>query len=650
MIHKVRGGRAIKANHSGAIPRHILFVDTETLPVATDPTGKIMSHNFRLGVAISVRMVGTDATCERTHKLYKPGDFWELLKSLTRCRQTLWVVAHNVLFDFVVLGMPELIEQSELVIDWPRSKRKKSADTSDHDKPFALAVIDSPPTIIALKCTATQGRVVFVDTLNWFPATLRELGESIGRHKTEMPQFEANDERWFTYCENDTRIIADAFTALIRFVKSNDLGMFRYTAAAQAFAAFRHRLMSHKVYPHSETSVKEMERRACFGGRSEVFRMGKRHGDFYKVDVSSLFPSVMQPNLYPYTLESYEHRRDYLESRPAAALGTICAEVELQTQESIYPVRGTDRTIYPVGYFRTVLAGPELQHAADCGDLRAIKSWATYRMAPIFDVYVKYFWAQRMECKASGNLMFATFCKSLLNSLYGKFAQRNPEWEIVAGRMAPMPWWQWIERDAVNALVTQYRSFGFTVQRKCERCEIAGTFPAISAFVTAYARLRMNALRAIAGAHNCFYQGVDMLITNREGWRALIAAGEIHDNALGKLRLIGHADTVDIRGIGDYTLGKETVLAGRSGRYHETETGVYIQHKFHVRDRLFSGKALAGIEEQQTTWRRAASYGKGRVQADGTVLPFELTMSCPATSVDGSLAAASNSASACTIA
>ena len=65
----------------------------------------------------------------------------------------------------------------------------------------------------------------------------------------------------------------------------------------------------------------------------------------------------------------------------------------------------------------------------------------------------------------------------------------------------------------------------------------------------------MNRLRTVAGQKNVYYQGVDALIVNSAGYRSLLAAGEVSQLEIGKLRLEHTANYGAVSGICDYNLG-----------------------------------------------------------------------------------------------
>jgi hypothetical protein len=625
MLQYQTSGHALKRNHCNALPRYIIAYDSETQPFSYDGSNERRSHKFRLGVATTARMVGTRPIGKKTHRIGNRENFWALLNQFTAVNYTTWVIAHNILFDMIVTGLPEKFEQSQLVVEWPRSKRTREDNNCDNAHCRTLCVLDSPPTIIAAKYVPTGGRIVFVDTLNYFPVTLADLGRAVGIPKMDMPNFSASDSDWYRYCENDCEILFRAFTELIHWVKDKDMGMFRYTAPSQAMSAYRHRFMQSQILIHDNQQAKTLERRGYFGGRTEVFRIGQVDKIVHQYDVNSLFPYVMQYGMFPCKLQYIVTREQYeVDNMPEDPRSTL-AEVEIETNSPIYPLRTEEKIVYPIGRFRTVLCGAELQHAFSHHDIRSVRSFCVYQLDVLFQRWVDELWLLRKGYKSDGNYLYAEFAKRLMNSLYGKFGQRSSQWQNVPKRIAAIPWSQWTERDLITGDRTCYRSFGWTVQRMTNREEIDGTFVAISAFITSAARMYMNLLRWIAGSSNVYYQGVDSLVVTTEGREYLERAGRIDNDTLGLLRHEITTNNGEIVGCNDYLLGTKLVISGRAFDHRQLDGGQIKQRAFYAASRMFNGTAMDSVTEDWRTWSRSGQYKKGTVQPDGWVDPLVIS-------------------------
>lgn len=624
MIHYQRSGRGIARNHSNAIPRYIISYRVLSESKTGGSGHATYSHNFKAGIAIATRIVGRKPCGTSTRRIGCPGDFWEFVRTCTSNNFTTWIISQNALFDMVLSGMPQEFEESRLVVEWPRSNRKREDNKVDNVHARALCIIESPPTIIAAKVVASQGRVVIVDTLNWFSQTVEKLADTIGTKLPDPVTQDSDTESIYCRLTAECQTIMDTFVNLIQWVKEFDGGMFRYTAPSQAMSAYRHRFMEKQIYVHDSPEAKDLERKAYFGGRSEVFKLGKINRIVHQIDVNALFPSVMQNGYFPNMLDRYEIRPDYSAEMPEIEWINSVAEVQLCTKEATFPVRTEKSVLYPIGTFATALCGLELDYAKRKGYIVAVRSWSTYRTAKLFNKWVTELWQLRQEYREAGNKLYAEFTKRLMNSLYGKFGQMSPKWENVQDDCTNLPWSRWAVKDTQSGESQQYRSFGWQVQKQAAKGEIDGTFVAISAFVTSAARMRMNALRAIAGSENVYYQGIDGLIVLPLGLERLRQAGEVSESELGKLRLQLTCNTGEIIGCSDYRLDDKEVISGRSFNHEITEQGECMQRKFSATNFLFSGKAIDTVSESETPWKRVQTYSKGIGGQNGWVSPIQL--------------------------
>lgn len=658
-------------NHSNALPRYILSYDTETWREQLESDENHYQHRMRLGVAKYARIVGVTPTEPTTEVFNKPDQFWALVTRLTGPRHTLWIVAHNAVFDMVISDLKNRMTRGELVIEWPRSKRKATPAVDEDTEPSGSIVLQSPPTIIAVRDTTSNGRIVIIDSMNYFRMPLKQMGEACGLPKLPMPEFGETDAKWIEYCERDAEIVFATFTELIRWIKEGNYGLFRYTGAAQSMAAFRHRFMVHPIYVHDNAEIKTLERNGYFGGRTEVFRMGEIDETVHHLDVNALFPSVMQNNEFPVKLDRFEIRDEYLELAPGIEAKRSIAEVEIETREPIFPRRGLDHVTYPIGRFRTTLAGIELAYAKRKGYIKSWGSWSEYETKPIFRLWVNELWQTRMNYRMIGNKLYAEFCKLLMNSLYGKFGQLAAEWVNCPKEFAHAPFASWTHRNCITGERDEFRSVGWKAQRKLPnkqyvikeiviagvtttqvslKChELRTTFPAISAFVTAFARMKMNALRSQAGAMNVFYQGVDGLIVTNSGRDRLAEAGLLDDYQLGMLRLECSTDHGMIFGCSDYRLGERIVISGRPlpasiGNHQET-----LRRRFAGVRELFQGNLTATVSETHFEWQRSSSYRKGQVMLGGWVEPLVEPISSAPFPENSNVGNPANSANASTI-
>jgi len=331
------------------------------------------------------------------------------------------------------------------------------------------------------------------------------------------------------------------------------------------------------------------------------------HQKVHQLDATSLFPSVMAGNDYPAKLSRWEVREQPIALAPSIRLADSICEVVLRNTDTTFPVRIDGATQYVCGTYKTTLAGPELAHAYKLGAIDLWGSWCEYETAPIFAGYVEHFWRLRQQFHAQGNSLYEQFSKLLLNSLYGKFGQRSSQWVHCPGLIPEVPWSQWTHLDAASGEAIEYRAIGERVERSETPGEIDGNFPAISAFVTSYARQRMRQLRQLLGPADLFYQGVDSLIVSQDGFLKLMAAGEVAHFELGKLRYERTADCAGIWGKHNYDFGSRRVAAGIKADAVDLGGGWFEQDRFRRVSSLFRQHVPQGVEVWTEKKRRQVS-------------------------------------------
>jgi len=613
--------RYLKKNDGNAIPRHVVFFDTETLPEPRTDDKRGELHRLRLGHAIAGRYEKGRLTRRRELSFTMPELFWTWAFRQCRRKHTLWIVAHNVLFDATQVRLWELFENKIVVLDKPR--RKRHADDSNPKKSLAngIIVLEDPPTILGLRHVKSGGRIVIVDSLNWFKTPLSELGKSVGLPKLTMPAFSDSDETWIEYCRRDVEILQRTICGYFQFVLDEQMGVFRWTAASQAMSAFRHGRMDKQICTHDELDVKQLERASYFGGRVEVFKRGKLKERVYQLDATSLYPHLMRSKAFPAKLSKWSLAPDLIELRPNIPLERSIATVELDTPKVTFPLRRDTFVAYTLGMFTTTLCGPELEYADQLGVIRKWGAWSVYAVDDVFREFVESLWPLRCKYRDDGNHVYERYIKLILNSLVGKFGQLSPRWIELPGRVAADEWSTWAEYNMQTGVERHFRSIDRVVQEKQQRIETNSSFPAIAAFCCSYGRRHMDNLRDIAGRREVYYQGVDSLIVTERGLENLNKADQVADFELGKLRLQLSTDNGEIYGCGDYVLGDKSVHGGRKTNAIIGDDGKWQEQQFGGVSKLFGGRALDHIPVEIVGKSRTQNYRKGTVGADGWVEP-----------------------------
>lgn len=639
----VRRWHYIHANKRTSTPTACLFVDTETtgLPIAGNPHSTLQV--LRLWCARYCRI---DKGYVRSTNIYTGNDhwsFWQLVCKFMNPKRPLWLFAHNIGFDLTVLRFWEMLEDNKFTFDDVNVVSHNAAEGHKKTKWRGFAVLDDPPTILECRCTTEPGVLICNDTYNYFRTSVAKLGESVGLPKLEMPGESASDEELIVYCQRDVHIIYRAVTDLMRFVVDQDIGMWSYTAPAQAMRAYRHRFMKHKILVHGNKDALSLEREAYYGGRLENHYIGKvfskddstryyyandgamhfggREGPIYVLDINSCYPAMMLWHSYPCAIIDSivcdSQRCVYMDFSQYCMIGIVL----IQSNNELFPVRRNGKTLMASGKFTTTLCGPELKRAYYRGCIKWIGVLLRYKPADLFSEYVSFFWNLRTAYREVGDTVRESWCKIMLNSLSGKFGQRARKWDNVDDVDAPFPWGLWSTRDTIKHESRCYRSLAWAVQQESDAGESIDSCPAISAYITSYAREYINDIIRICGYDNVYYVDTDCIHVNQEGMDRCNNSGLVHESSIGKLSVRGIYQSAEYRGLKDYSLDDLHIISGVKASAELVQKGLFRQDKFHKLRSILSSTPPPGVRVDRVTIDRRNGLDPQRIQPDGRVLP-----------------------------
>lgn len=588
----------LKREKTLVMPRNMLFFDTETTAVETSRFS--IEQRLKLGWAVYYRK-SYDYHLERTEwfDFTAARDFWVFLFKHVQPKQRLWVIARNIVFDFTVCKGWYYLRQAG----------------------FKLRFFHNESTTTIITVQKKSLSIVFIDSMNYFRESLEKTGQRIGIPKLKIDFKTCTNEHLSQYCKRDTEIELENFKGFIRFLEKHSISRLCLTVGSTAMAAYLFGHYRTKIWIHNNKEAIDLERAAYKGGRVECAFLGELNdGNYYFVDVNSLYPFVMSDNLYPVKYQKFVHRPTVGALQDFCKGHSVIADVIIQTDEPVYAVK-TTRTIFPVGRFRTVLTTPELRYALDKGHIQEVNCLVLYKQAAIFQSYVQRFYALRQKLKATGNEAYENICKLLLNSLYGKFGQRCQVWE----KIGTCPH----ERDRCELVVDNSGGKSTMIRYLLgEIFELTGleesfnSFPAISAHVTAYARLYLYELMKQAGAGNFYYCDTDSLIVDGLGLYNL--RNKVNPVKLGLLKIEQKVSGLVIRGLKDYSYSDKQVIKGISKNAVMSQDGVYTQDKWPSFKGLLRSEDVNTYTTEKVTKILNRKYHKGVVMRDGWVNPFTL--------------------------
>lgn len=596
----MRPAHILKGNKKGEHPRQWLFLDTETRVV--EKTTRYTEIELQLWIGCY-----TQENKKRTAWV----DAWEKgvdCESLyqgvirhTRSRTALTVVGSNIFFD---LRVSHLLRR--LITEGWKLKRSYTKGM-----------------VFIMDLRLGDRTIRFRNLQNWVRGSIESLGAMIGKPKLECNPETATPELLEEYCRRDVEILRDTVLLRLKFLQENDLGNYQSTSAGQAFTAYRHRFMKGKIYIHNHEEALLLERSAYFGGRCEPFFIGIPPGEeFHSLDVNSMYPHVMKSNQYPGRLWFYTSTMELKQLSDLVAEYCVVADVTLRTETPRYPIYHANGLCFPVGTFRTSLNTESLRVALETQSVTAIHRVAVYYKGSLFKAWVTALWALRKEFQAAGNIPFQTMTKDLMNTLYGKWAQRADE--VYDEQEEAEPGWGSFRTyyPALRKWELRYKMGDRSYCVKKGKGESYNSFPTISAHVTDYARNYLWGLIVQAGRDRVFYCDTDSLIVDREGFNRL--APRIDPTELGELKHENTSGQLVIRAPKDYVFGGKSVIKGVRPNAVSLLHNSYSQEVFPGflsemgRGLMGNYRIMSGVKVLNRTIKR------GTVTPSGWVLPLRL--------------------------
>lgn len=645
----------LKRNHGTRTPTTIVLLDVECWRTIVSKRTGHERLTFRLGCATRVRLEQGKPTRRGQLRFTEMAEFWDWLESLQSPHRPVYVFGHNLQFDLKQLGFWQRFAAGEYVVGPiegggadPRLKGKRSWS--------GRMILEARPFYMYLM--GRRGRVNFVDSFNFWPESLAKLGDKIGHTKGQVDFENVTDAKLFEYCEQDVSILEQAVVGMMTKWAALDSGCWQPTAAAMAMHSYMHLAPSDGTDEHTYPIVFDrreeafaLERSAYYGGHFEAFYVGpikewgavkalkrkwpKGHVEplesspIHYLDVHGFYPAMMRDHLFPRRRICLIPEPSLDTLRESVETNGCIAYVTIRSPENTYPRKHEEHQVHGRGRFMTALAGPELARAVRAGDVEQVHALAVYEMAPLFRTWVDHWHGRLRAARADGDLIEAEFCKLILVSLTGKWAQHGTRWEDRPGHWSQQDFGIWyIQEPAPTAQDPDgctwrvMRSLCGHVQEKVEGIEPIHSFPAISAFITAYGREWMRHVRSLCPPRSVWYQAADALLCDARAAFTIHQHGLIGDKELGKFQVKGVYDDAEIYGINHYRLGDKWTRSGLWGKAIEGKRGQFYAELWQGIDSVLKGDIEAKTDIVRTPLAQQRGVPKGIIGADGWSEPF----------------------------
>lgn len=389
-----------------------------------------------------------------------------------------------------------------------------------------------------------ENKRVFYDSYLLLRSGVGKIGEALGLEKGETPQkfidgneSEGINDNDIEYCKRDCEIV---LKALIEIVKN--FNYFKPTIASLSFNEFRISLEK-PVYVRKKFDNEFTK--TYRGGRTECFYIGEYKNAYY-YDVNSMYPYVMSSKTFPNPeefkkinfdtndvnldlLDEYEgmvYIKGYSKNKRVGAL----------------PVYLNDRLCFPYGKIEGIFNLNEVRTAFNLGLLDiSYLGWGilTNPIRPPFADLILEQYKKRVEFKKQGNEFMSLFMKFILNSLYGKFGQKNRQTTYYFSSFENAL--KYVEENNLDIPIQKINDY-YMLSLKPESPFYDKSVYCWASYVTSWARSLLLEYMSIVGFENILYCDTDSLITTKPFPDIYVS-----DYELGKLKLEGIGDFVGIK-------------------------------------------------------------------------------------------------------
>jgi hypothetical protein len=506
----------LRSNDTSWTPGSVISLDTETRVIQDDPEVQALRcwharATYRRGAR---RLAGEDAAGGGT----TAADLTERVGRWCARYDETWLYCHNLNFDLAVTRLPVLLAGDGWQVD-------------------DAAVDGNAPW---MKLSRAGRRLVIADSHAIWPVRLEDLAAAVDVVKPPLPDGDDPDA-WAARCAADTLVLHTALLQLLAWHDANQLGRWSLTGASTGWNTMRHLMaaktsktaraarvaqglppVDHAAQPiviDPDPDAIALDRAAVYGGRRQTWRHGQLpRGRYSEADFERAYQVIMAEMPLP---RRRGRRFDGLPLNSPliddpARQWSVLAEVELETDVPRWPCRiavdpgsaaalpaeditgmpqasGT-RVFYPVGRFRTILAGPDIAEARRLGCLRQVLAGQVHQLGYAMRPWAQ--WSLRAQDDPATPPVAVMALKHQGRAVSGKWAQRAWTRKVI-GQATTYGWGYedaWVVGAGTRGCIVDIAGTKFL---SCPDRDGDNAYPAILAFIEAH--VRVAAARVIDG-------------------------------------------------------------------------------------------------------------------------------------------------------
>lgn len=512
----------LHATESSRVPQRFVFLDTEAhrRRVAGGE-----EQTWRLGVTSCVtwRHDLDDWAMPAMVDHDTPGGLWAAVVGHARPNCRTVVVAHNLGYDLrIARGLELLVAEG-----WSLEKLSLSAGHVGFD--------------------AVKGRMrlVFVDSLTVLPASLATIGEMLGREKLPLPDESDDDEMHYARCRRDVEILRQAYLYVTDALRERDLGCWARTGASIGWSTFVRRHLTDKVLVHGDDELREIEREACYAGRTEAWRHGRLpRGTWHEWDHELAYAHVLSAEALPaYYVDKVLRPRLSSIGRTTDQWRWLC-RATVSAPVPVLPCADEHGFYHPVGTFSGWWWDVELLEAERAGCTVQVDVAHRYAARQWLSSWANWVIDLCDDKRYPDTRILALAAKHWQRSLVGRSAMRYRDWSEVGPAFTDETLYQTIA-DLDDGTVGVMFQCGGQRFEAWDRRWWDQALPQLLSSVMAHCRVNLWRAMVTAGLDHVAYVDTDALIVDEVGHRAL--ADAVASGQLGSLRDKGVVKNLTIK-------------------------------------------------------------------------------------------------------
>lgn len=351
--------------------------------------------------------------------------------------------------------------------------------------------------------TKNKRRISFVDSSGLFPFGLAKLTESFNvKHKKldeDVSHLTKVTKKLRKYLEHDNKGLWECLEKFANSQYINQVGL-KLTRSGTSFAVYKN--FFNADLPVIPSAVKDFARLSYYGGRTEIFK--PLYKGFKKplnvYDINSMYPDSMFRNKYPAEFSHWTTELDLKEFSIYHCVVTCPKNLKIP----LLATKSTGKLIFPTGTFEGHFTNVELVKALSLGyKVNKVFKGAVFNDGGyMFKDFIDHFYTLR---KNTNDPVEKIIYKDIMNHLYGRLAINETREQVT------------FEQPKEGGKIHSIMDFGdyeirlYTSEKKI----FTYSNPALSSFVTSYARLKLFEYMEAVN-FDVYYCDTDSLFTPRK--------------------------------------------------------------------------------------------------------------------------------------